>query len=173
MSWKVDPANSRIGFSVQHFKFTTVRGHFESFAGTLEMDEGNPPASFVEGTVETTSVKTGISPRDSNLRSKTFFDASRFPRMSFRSTRIEALPGGAFKVYGELTARDITREVVFDVANRGEMPAGGGGRRWAFEASTVLNRKDFDLQWHPLVETGGLAVGDEVKGTIEIQFVEE
>ena len=129
MSWKVDPSNSRIEFSVKHFRFTTVKGHFESFEGTLNMDEENPPLSSVEGTVDPASVKTGISPRDASLRSKSFFDVSRFPKMSFRSTRIEALLGDAFKVYGELTIRDVTREVVFDVANRGEMPAGGGGRQ--------------------------------------------
>jgi polyisoprenoid-binding protein YceI len=173
MSWKVDLGNSRIEFSVRHFRLTTVKGLFESFEGTLDMDEGNPPASSVEGTVEVASVRTGLSPRDASLRSKAFFDARRFPRMRFRSTRIEALPGDNFEVHGELTARDVTREVVFDVVNRGELPAIDGRRRWAFGASIVLNRKDFDLAWHPLIETGGVAVGDEVKGTLEIEFVEE
>ena len=172
MAWQVDVAHSKIEFSVKHFKFMTVQGQVESFGGALHMNQEDPESSSVTGWVEVASVKTGLSPRDANLRSKAFFDAERFPQMSFRSTRIESLPGERFKVYGDLTARDITREVVFDVVNKGELPATGGKRRWAFEASVVLNRKAFDLQWHPLVETGGIAVSDEVQGAIQIRFVE-
>jgi polyisoprenoid-binding protein YceI len=173
MTWKVDVDHSEIEFSVKHFKFMTVQGRVESFGGTLAMDEENPTASSVEGWVDVASVKTGLSPRDANLRSGAFFDADRFPRMSFRSTRIEALSMDKFQVYGDLTARGITREVVFDVVSKGEMPPADGQRCWAFEAHVVLDRKAFDLQWHPLIETGGLAVSDQVKGTIEIRFLEE
>lgn len=173
MAWKVDPTHSKIEFSVRHLQVTTVRGFFGSFEGTLAIDEENPEASTAEGTVDVASVHTPLSPRDRNLRSKAFFDAARFPKMSFRSTRLEAFQGDAFKVYGEMTIRDITREVVFGVVNRGEMPAAAGKRRWAFDASITLNRKDFGLQWHPIIEIGGLAVDDLVHGTIEIQVVQE
>jgi polyisoprenoid-binding protein YceI len=173
MSWKVDPDSSSIEFSIQHLKVTTVRGRFESFGGTLAMDEENPQASSVEGSVEIASVKTGVSPRDSNLRSAGFFDADGFPKMTFRSTRIGPLEGDAFKVYGELTIRDVTREVIFDVTNKGELPAAGSERRWGFSASIALNRKDYGLKWNPLMELGGLLVADDVAGSLEMQFVEE
>jgi polyisoprenoid-binding protein YceI len=172
MSWKVDPDNSSVEFSVQHLKVTTVRGRFESFEGTLAMDENAPQASSVEGSVSVASVKTGISPRDGSLRSAGFFDVERFPKMSFRSTRIGPVEGDNFRVFGELTIRDVTRDVVFDVANKGELPASGGKRRWGFSASIALNRKDFGLKWNPLMELGSLLVADDVAGSLEIQFVE-
>ena len=172
MTWKVDPDNSSIEFSIQHLMVTTVRGRFESFEGTLVMDEEDPQASSVEGSVEVASVRTGVSPRDNSLRSAGFFDADRFPNMTFRSTGIGSLEGDAFKVYGELTIRDVTREVVFDVANKGELPAEEGQRRWGFSAGIALNRKDYGLQWNPLMELGGLLVADEVAGALEIRFVE-
>ena len=173
MAWKVDPTHSKIEFSVRHLQVTTVRGFFVSFEGTLAINEEHPEASTVEGTVDVASVHTPLSARDRNLRSKAFFDVARFPKMNFRSTRLEAFQGDTFKVYGEMTIRDITREVVFDVVNRGEMPAAAGKRRWAFAASITLNRKDFGLQWHPLIEIGSLAVDDLVHGAIEIQVVQE
>ena len=173
MSWKVDSDQSSIEFLVKHLMVTNVRGRFESFEGTLVMEEGNPQESSIEGSVDVASVKTGISPRDSNLRSGGFFDAQGFPKMSFRSTRIGPLKGDRFKVYGELTIKDVTREVEFDVVNKGEMPAANGNKRWAFCASIALNRKDFGLKWSPLMELGGLLVADDVAGTAEIQVVEE
>ena len=173
MSWKVDPSSSSIEFSIQHLMVTTVRGRFESFDGTLVMDEKDPQASSVEGSVDVASVETGVSPRDNNLRSAGFFYADRFPSMTFRSTRIGPLEGDAFKVHGELSIRDVTQEVVFDVTNKGELPATGSERRWGFSASIALNRKDFGLKWNPLMELGGLLVADDVAGSLEIQFVEE
>lgn len=173
MAWKVDATQSKIEFSVRHFKVTTVRGHFGSFEGTVTIDEENPQASSVEGTVNVNTLSTGISPRDANLRSAAFFDAKRFPRMSFRSTRLGDMEGKSFKVYGEMTIRDVTREVVFDAVDKGDMPAIQGKRRRAFGASIVLNRKDFGLEWNPLMELGGLFVADEVAGSLEIQFQEE
>ena len=173
MSWRVDRDQSSIEFLVKHLQVTNVRGRFESFEGTLVMEEGNPQESSIEGSVDVSSVKTGVSPRDSNLRSAGFFDAKGFPKMSFRSTRIGPLEGDGFKVYGELTIKDVTREVVFDVVNKGEMPGANGNRRWAFGASIALNRKDFGLEWNPLMELGGLLVADDVVGTAEIQVVEE
>jgi polyisoprenoid-binding protein YceI len=173
MSWKVVPDRSSIEFSIQHLKVSTVRGRFESFEGTLVMNEEDPKASSVEGSVDVSSVKTGVSPRDNSLRSSGFFDADRFPNMTFRSTRIGPLEGEVFKVYGELTIRDVTREVVFDVANKGELPAEGGQRRWGFSASIALNRKDYGLEWNSLMELGGLLVADDVVGSLEMQFAEE
>lgn len=173
MSWKVDPDQSSIEFQVTHLKVTSVRGSFGSFEGTLEMDEENPQASSVEGSVDVASVKTGVAPRDSNLRSAGFFDAKGFPRMKFRSTQIGPLEGDSLKVYGELTIRDVTRDVVFEVVSKGELPQVDGDRRWAFSASIALNRKDFGLKWNPLMELGGLLVADDVVGRAEIQVVEE
>jgi polyisoprenoid-binding protein YceI len=173
MSWRVDRDQSSIEFLVKHLQVTNVRGRFESFDGTLVMEEANPQESSIQGSVDVASVKTGVSPRDSNLRSAGFFDAQGFPKISFRSTRIGPMEGDEFRVYGELTIREVTREVAFDVVNKGEMPIENGSRRWAFSANIALNRKDFGLEWSPLMELGGLLVADDVVGTAEIQVVEE
>jgi polyisoprenoid-binding protein YceI len=173
MAWKVDRENSRIAFAVKHLRLTTVRGRFLRFAGFIHIDEQNPQKSLVEGTVDVASVRTGIGPRDQSLKASGFFDVGRFPRMTFRSTRIGPFEGNRFPVYGELTIRDVTREELFEVIDKGELPATGEQRRWAFEARIALNRKDYGLKWNPLLEAGGLLVGDEIEGLAEIQVVQE
>jgi polyisoprenoid-binding protein YceI len=173
MAWKVDLKQSRIEFLVKHLQLSTVRGRFTTFEGTLHMDEENPPSSEVEGTVDVASVKTSIGMRDSSLRASGFFDVKQFPKMSFRSTRVGPFDGDRFPVHGNLIIRDIARPVVFHVVDKGELPPAGGRRRHAFAAELILNRKDFDLKWNPLIELGGLLVGDEVKGIAEIVAVEE
>ncbi len=173
MAWKVDREHSKITFRVKHLRFTTVRGRFLRFAGFIHIDEENPLKSLVEGTVDTASVRTGIGPRDQSLKASGFFDVGRYPKMTFRSTRIGAFEGNRFPVHGELTIRDVTREEVFEVIDKGELPAEGDRRRWAFEATIALNRKDYGLKWNPLLELGGLLVGDEVQGLAEIQVVQE
>jgi polyisoprenoid-binding protein YceI len=147
-----------------------------SFEGTLTMDEQNPQASSVEGSVQVSSVNTGLSIRDSNLRAGGFlgfFDVKRYPKMSFRSTRIGPMEGKNFKVYGDMTIKGASRPMVFDVVNKGELPAVQGKRRWAFGATITVLRKDFGLRWNPILEIGELFVRNVVKGNLEIQVVEE
>jgi len=173
MGWRVDSGKSKIEFVVKHLQLTKVRGRFTSFDGTLQMNEMDPQSSSVQGSVDAASVRTGIGPRDNSLKARGFFDVKRCPEMTFRSTRIGPMNGNNFKVYGDLTIKDVTRAVVFDVVNKGEQPATQGKRRWAFEATTDLRRKDFGLHWNPLMEFAGLLVGNDVKGIFNIQFVED
>lgn len=148
-------------------------GRFTSFEGTLNLDEGVPAASSVEGSVDVVSLQTPISLRDKNLRSAAYFDVKRFPKMSPRNTRVADFEGDRFKVYGDLTIRDVSRQAVFDVVNKGEMPAEQYRRRWAFGASIVLNHRDYGVEWSPLIELGGLVVAEEVRAAIEIEVLQE
>jgi polyisoprenoid-binding protein YceI len=176
MPWKVDPANSEIAFDVRHLRITNVRGRFHTFEGVLDMNEDDPPASTVQGTVDTASLKTGIGLRDGNLRGPGRFDVKRFPKMSFTSTKVGPWDGNRFKVHGNLTIKDITRPVVFDVVDKGELsPVKGqpAQRRHAFEAKIQVNRKDFGIKWNPLMELGGLLVADEIHGTLKMTMVKE
>ena len=173
MAWKVDRRNSKLDFRVKHLRVTTVRGRFEQFEGYIHIDEENPQQSLVEGSADIYSIKTGIGPRDSNIRAASFFNAERFPRMTFRSTHISPFEGNRFQVHGDLTIKEVTRQVVFDVIDKGEQAASGGKRRWTFEAATTLNRQDFGLRWNRLMEAGGLLVGDEIECTAEIQVIQE
>jgi polyisoprenoid-binding protein YceI len=172
MVWKVDPQRSKIEFIVRHFLVTKVRGQFRSFEGEIDMNEAYPQASVVGGTVDVATIHTGISLRDKSLRAAGFFNVKQYPRMSFRSTRVGTFFGDTFKVYGELTIKNITREVVFEAVNKGELPAGDGKRRRAFAGTIELNRRDFDLKWNPLVEIGGILVGPMIRGVVEIEVVE-
>jgi polyisoprenoid-binding protein YceI len=169
MAWKVDPDRSQFEFLVGHWFITTLRGSFAKFEGTLHMDEENPQASSVEGRVDVRTLDTGIGMRTRNVKSH--FDVADHPYMTFRSTGVGPFEGDRFKVYGDLTIKGITRPVVFDIVNRGELPAQGGQRRWSFEATTTFNRKDFDIKWwFPLMDIG---VGEEIRPEIKVEFVQE
>ena len=171
MNWQIDPTHTSIEFSVKHMMITTVRGQFKSFAGNLHIDPSNPAASQVEGSIDVASIDTREGQRDAHLRSADFFDVENYPKMSFRSSRIEPLGANQYKVYGQLTIKDVTREVVFDVADEGRGQDPWGNQRWGISASAKISRKDFGLTWNVALETGGWLVGDEVKIAADLQLV--
>ena len=171
MKWQIDPSHSTIEFSVKHMMFTTVRGQFKTFSGDLTIDPANPAQSYAEGSIDVASITTGEEQRDAHLRSGDFFDMEKYPQMSFRSSRIESLGGSMYKVYGQMTIKDVTREVVFDVTDEGQGQDPWGNQRRGISAETKLNRKDFGLTWNVALETGGWLVGDEIKVSVELQLV--
>lgn len=173
MNWKIDPSHTRIGFVVRHMMIAKVRGRFESYDGSIDLDTDNLAASQVEGTVDVNSINTDDEQRDEHLRSADFFHVDNYPQMSFRSTRIEAAGSGRYKVHGELAIKDVTKEVVLDVIDEGQVQDPWGNTRWGFSASAKINRKDFDLSWNVALETGGWLVGDEVTIAIEAELVQE
>ncbi|HBY95138.1 MAG: YceI family protein [Ardenticatenaceae bacterium] len=171
MAWMIDPAHSMIEFRAKHMMFTTVRGQFDSFQGTLDLDVQNSENSSVQGTIDVNSIDTGDDTRDNHLRSPDFFDVENHPTMTFRSTRVEPTGDNEFKVYGDLTIRGNTREIAWDVeaAELGKDP--WGNPRLGFRAETKLNRKDFGLNWNVALETGGWLVSDEIKIAAEVEAV--
>lgn len=173
MAWKIDPAHTLIEFSVKHMMFTNVRGRFGSFDGTLQLNEETSEASYVEGTIDVASIDTNEPDRDTHLKSADFFDVENYPTMHFKSTRIERDGDGRYKVYGDLTIKDTTREIAFDVTDHGRGQDPWGNRRGGFSAETTLNRKDFGLNWNVALEAGGWLVGDEIKVSAELQAVQE
>ncbi len=173
MAWTLDNTHSTVDFTVKHMMIATVRGRFKDFEGTLELNEENPSASRIEGTVDVASIDTNDANRDGHLRSADFFEVEKFPTMHFRSTRIEPVSDSRFKVTGDLTIRDITGEIVWDVTYEGQGQDPWGKQRRAFSAQATLNRKDFGLTWNVALETGGVLVSDEIKLHADIQIVEE
>ena len=171
MSWTIDPTHSSVEFSVKHMMFTTVRGRFNNFSGTLNIDEADPTRSYAEGKVEISSVDTRDANRDAHLRSADFFEAEKYPYMTMRATHVKATGRGQYRVTAALTIKDVPREVVFDVH---AVPIGKdpwGNHRWGFSAETSINRKDFGLNWNVALETGGWLVGDQVKISVELQAI--
>lgn len=173
MSWKIDPAHTRVGFVIRHMMIAKVRGRFESYDGSVDLDTDNLAASQVKGTVDVNSINTGDEQRDEHLRSADFFDVENYPQMRFRGTSIEAAGSDRYKLHGELTIKDVTKEVVLDVTDEGQVQDPWGNRRWGFTASTKINRKDFGLSWNVALEAGGWLVGDEVTIAIEAELVQE
>lgn len=170
-TWKIDPAHTEVGFEVRHF-FAKVHGVFHDVSGTIVFDEADSSAVKVEASVRVSSVDTGNKNRDSDLRGPDFFDGEKDSTLSFRSTK--AVPAGKnkFKITGDLTMRGVTRPVTFDAEYLGSAAVSIEGRSWGtkagFSATTVVNRKDWGINWNQALDNGGMMVGDDV--TIELNI---
>jgi polyisoprenoid-binding protein YceI len=171
--WAIDPAHSEVGFAVKHLMFATVKGVFRNFSGKIVLNEENLAASSVEADIDVVSIDTRQEQRDGHLRSPDFFDAENFPSMTFRSTRLERISDGEYRVIGELTIRGTTREVVLDVEETGRGGDPWGGQRIGYSATTKINREDFGLTWNQVLETGGVAVSREVKISVDVEVVKQ
>ena len=169
-TWNIDATHSTIGFSIRHMVFSKVRGRFLKYTGAIQLDD-DLAKSWVEVTIDAASIDTGTAQRDTHLRSADFFDAERFPELRFRSTRVDDLGGDRLRVTGDLTIRDVAREVVLDVEPAGRGMDPWGNERIGFVAKTSLDRKDFGLKWNQVLEAGGVLVGDRVDLELDIQAV--
>jgi polyisoprenoid-binding protein YceI len=170
-TWTIDNAHSLAEFSVKHMMIATVKGRFGSMEGTLHIDEARPERSWVEATIDVGSIDTREPNRDAHLKSDDFFNAERYPKITFRSTRVERVDDERWRVIGDLTIRDVTKEVALDTTFLGQVTDAWGKQRAAFEARTELNRREFGLKWNAPIETGGVVVGDRVKVELEISAV--
>jgi polyisoprenoid-binding protein YceI len=169
-TWKVDPAHSSVGFEVKHMMISTVRGHFREFEGTLEAAE-DPSESRAWGSVRTASIETGAADRDEHLRSPDFFDAERYPEARFESTRLEPVGGANWRVTGNLTIKDVTREVQFDAVVQGVGEDPWGNERVGVAVRGKVNRTDFGLTWQQPLARGGLLVGEEVSILVDVSAI--
>ncbi|MET9935717.1 MULTISPECIES: YceI family protein [unclassified Streptomyces] len=169
--YTIDPAHSSIGFTVRHAMVTNVRGTFAEHEGTLKLDGTDPGASTASIDVKIASVDTGIADRDGHLRSGDFFDAERFPLMTFRSTRAEQLGGDAYRITGDLTIKDVTRPLSIDLEFNGSATDVYGNERVGFEGSAEILRSEWGLTWNAALETGGVMVSDKVKLNFDISAI--
>jgi polyisoprenoid-binding protein YceI len=176
-TWQLDPTHSSIEFSVKHMMMTTVRGRFKEIQATLTGDRDHPEDAGVEATIVVTSIDTGVADRDAHLRSPDFFDAERFPAITFRFTRIEGTPpkedGDRFEVVGELVIRDSAMEVVLDCEYQGRGTDPWGKTRAGFSFRTDIDRREWGLKWNQALETGGVLVANKVRVEGEVQFVRQ
>ena len=168
-TWNIDTTHSGIHFSVRHMVVAKVRGSFRQFSGTVLLDEQQPTASSVSVRIDTPSIDTGVAQRDAHLRSPDFFDVEKFPSITFQSTKVEQTSGNGLKVTGNLTLRDVTREVVLEAEQLGMGKDPWGNVKAAFEAKTSIDRRDFGLKWNQALEAGGVLVGEKVEISLEIQ----
>lgn len=170
-TYTIDADHSSVEFAVKHLMVASTRGRFRDFEGTLRLDEANPTRSEVEAVIRAASVDTGLEMRDNDLRSDNFFDADRFPEIRFRSTRVEAAPNDRWLVHGDLTIREVTREVILDTEIEGRGVGFQGEDHIGFTATTTIDRKEFGLLYNAVLETGSLVVADRVRITLNIEAV--
>jgi polyisoprenoid-binding protein YceI len=171
-TWNIDPVHSVAEFKVKHMMISNVKGQFTGVKGVLDLDESDLTNSYIEASIDATSINTRDAQRDAHLKSADFFDVERFPTLSFRSTRIKRTGDGELTVAADLTIHGITRNVVFNVEGP-SAPAKDpwGNTRVGLSATARINRKDFGLNWNTALETGGILVGDEVTITLDVEFV--
>lgn len=170
-TWTLDKAHSEVGFSVKHLMVSNVRGRFTKFDGKIELNEKDVTKSVVNVDIDVGSIDTGNEKRDNHLRSADFFNAAKFPTMSFKSTKVEKAGANKLKVRGNLTLHGVTKPVVLEVEGpTGEITDPWGNKKRGASASTTISRKDFGLKWNKVTEAGGVVVGDDVKITLEIEL---
>ena len=169
-TWKIDPAHSHVEFAVRHLMISTVKGRFGIVNGTIALDEADLTKSEVDVTIDVNSIDTHEAQRDAHLKSADFFDVEHFPAITFKSTRIVG-DASAFNLTGDLTIHGVTREVTLEAVSEGRGKDPWGGERAGFSAHTRIKRSDFGLTWNQLLETGGFAVGDEVKIALDVEAV--
>ena len=173
MAWKIDSSHSRVAFSVRHMMISNVHGQFKNVAGTVEFDEAQPTRSTVDVQIEAASIDTHDEKRDGHLASADFFDAAKYPYLTFKSNRVEVVDDSHGKLYGQLTIKNVTRDVVLAVEYSGLAKSPWGSSSAGFTATTKINRKDFELNWNVALETGGVLVGDTINISIELEIVKQ
>ncbi len=171
--WQIDASHSAAEFAVKHLMISTVKGHFADVSGAVTVDENTPGTAKVDVSIGVASIDTRDEKRDAHLKSADFFDVERFPKILFRGKRVEGPLDGEFELIGDLTIRDVTREVTLKVESSGRVTDPWGGERAGYAATTKINRKDFGLTWNVGLEAGGVLVGDDVKIAIEVELVKQ
>jgi len=176
---RIDPNHSIAGFSIRHF-FARVQGRFTELDGRLTWDAAAPAQSSVDVTIPAASITTQNETRDKDLRSDNFFDVAKYPTVTFKSTKVELAEGKTtlaegdkFKVYGDLTMKGVTRPVVLDATFNGSGQVAIGGTKMGtvtgFEATTTINRKDWNILWNKNLDSGGTLLGDDVTINLEVE----
>ena len=164
--YTLDMAHSGVSFSVKHLMISNVKGEFKKFTGTFSFDEKTNAITKLDGTVDVTTIDTGIGQRDKHLKSADFFDAEKYPKMTFVMTKF--IPGKKPKVEGKLTIKTTTKDVVFDADIGGTAEDPNGNKKAAFSLYGVIKRQDYGLNWNKAMEAGGFVVGDDVKISIDL-----
>jgi polyisoprenoid-binding protein YceI len=172
-TWVIDPAHTLIEFQAKHMMISTVKGRFPEVEGTIHADLENPENSTAEISIQAGTIDSRSEQRDAHLRSADFLDVENFPTITFKTSRIEKINNEHFTVYGDLTVRGTTREVVLDTEINGFTKSPWGQEAVGITASTQLNRKDFGLNWNVALEAGGVLVSEKVKFAIEIEAIKQ
>jgi len=172
-NWSLDPVHSQVQFKVKHLVISHVTGSFKTFRGSMHSKGDTFENAQVEFALEVDSIDTNSELRDGHLKGDIFFNAAKFPHIKFESTSLIKEEGGAYQLTGNLTMMDVTKPVTLAVTHGGEAADFYGHHRAGFEASGTINRKEFGLIWSGFTEAGAIVMGDDVKLTINVQFIKQ
>ena len=170
--WNVDNAHSSVKFTVTHLVISEVEGYFKNFNGTISSNTTDFADATVDFSVDINSVNTDNEMRDKHLKSDDFFNAEQYPSMTFKSTSFKKVSGNKYKLTGNLTIRNITKVVTFDVTYGGSVKDPWGNIKAGFKATTVINRFDYNLKWNNVTEAGGAVVGKDVTIDLKLEFAQ-
>jgi polyisoprenoid-binding protein YceI len=173
-TFKVDKSHGEVAFEVRHLGLSKVRGWFKDYDGTIHVDEAKPENSSVEFTVEVASIDTNVAARDKDLREGDgFLDVVKFPTMTFKSTKVVPKGKNQFDVTGDFTLHGVTKSITLPVTSIGPIADPWGNTKYGFETQITLNRKDYGITWHKVMDSGGLVVSDEVNVFISLESAKE
>ncbi len=172
-TYKLDPTHTRLGFVARHAMVTKVRGQFNQFSGSLDINAEDPSKSSAEVSIDVASVTTGNEDRDNHLRTNDFFDVPNFPTWTFKSTSAEKVGEDTYRITGDLTIKDTTKPITIDFEHTGAAKDPWGNTRIGFEGRTTVNRKDWGIGWNVAREAGGVLVGEKVTLELDVSAVKE
>jgi polyisoprenoid-binding protein YceI len=171
--WILDPIHSELGFKIKHLMITNISGSFKTFKAEAKTEEEDFSTAKINVTVDMASISTNNEQRDAHLRTSDFFEVEKHPELKFSSTKIEEADSDTFALYGELTLKGVTKPVKLDVEFSGVTKDPWGGERAGFILTGKIKRSDWGVNFNNILETGGLALGEEVKINAEIQMVKQ
>ena len=171
-TWTIDPTHSEIQFKVKHLVISTVTGNFHSYSGSITTEGDSFEGASVEFEADIDSITTNNKDRDAHLKSDDFFNADEYPKMKFESTSFKSTGDDSYELTGNLTIRDVTKEITLNVEHGGTVEDPYGQTKAGFEINGAINRKEFNLTWNAVTEAGSVVVGDEVKLNLNVQVVE-
>ena len=168
--WNVDASHSNVKFSVSHLVVSEVEGSFRVFDGTIDAPSDDFNNATINFTVDVASINTDNEKRDEHLKSDDFFNAAKYPKMTFKSTSFKKGKGNNYVLEGNLTIRDVTKKMKFNVTHGGTIKDPWGNTKAGFKTTATISRKEFGLKWNTLTEAGGAVVGDEVTMILKLEF---
>lgn len=172
-TWNIDPTHSHAEFKIRHLMISYVKGSFPKVSGVLTLDDADLANSSVDASIDVASIQTRDEQRDGHLKSADFFDVEKYPAMTFKSTKVSVTGAGVGTVEGDLTIRNVTKPVVFDVEGpTAPVKDPWGNQRVAVSATTKISRSEFGLTFNAPMETGGVMLGDDVTITLDVEFVQ-
>lgn len=172
-TWTIDKAHSRVGFSVTHMVITDVEGYFKDYDAQITTEGDDFAKAKIDFTVKTNSIFTDNEKRDDHLRSDDFFNAEKYPLMTFKGKSMTKINDKKYKLVGDLTIRDVTKQVELNVRYNGTVKDSWGNTKAGFKITGEINRFDYNLKWNKAIETGSLVVGKEVELIIDLQLVKK